>query len=133
MESTHVRWNGARCPYMRQASSQCGIDAHVIEDLRCTGECKYRASLPEGASSDRRPASAIGRPFPVEDEVQPAPVGLLHREDEIHQPLAPAQRPGQSGRVPQIAVELECTRGVVDTGNTLVAGFLRVNQLVQPI
>src|SRR4029077_6267912 len=86
--------------------------------------------LPEGATRDRGSACAIGGAVPVQDEVHETPVVILHRQDEVEQPLAPAQRPGQTCPVPEVAVELERTGRVVDAGDALGPGLTRRHRLI---
>ena len=87
------------------------------------GEGLKSARLPKVAAWDRGPTLAILCALPVEDEVDPAPVVVLHREDELEKALTPTQRPREPCHLPQIAVQLERAGGIIDAGDTLVAGF----------
>ena len=92
-----------------------------------------RSRLPEAATRDRRTPGAVRRPVPVEDEVHPTPVALLHIEDEVEQPFTPAQRPGEPRRVPDVAVHLERPSGVVDARDTFIARLPRVDRHIDGI
>ncbi len=123
VQRAHVR----RCGRIHRAEPafQRHLGARIAEHDGGARHGVQRPRLPERAAGVRTDPGAVDRPVPVGDEVHPAPVGVLHRQHEVEQPLAPGAHPRQLRPLPHRTQQHDAARGIVNTGNAFHAGLAR--------
>ena len=133
VEGPHVTGDVGGGQDVRQPAAQGRLDALVVENRGGMGEREHGAGLPEVAAGHRGAPHPIGCPLPVEDEIHPAPIRTLHGEHEVEQPIAPPSHPRQPGGLPECAVQIEGAGGIVDAGDSFVAGLTGSHRLIQAV
>ena len=132
VQRAHVGWRRAGDRAI-QAEAQRVVRAFVAERQPCVADADERPRVPEVFARDRRDAVGVARAVPIEHEVDPSPVRLLHPQHEREHRARPPFDPGQLRVRPHVAQDLQQPGGIVDARHPLAAGFVRRDRRAAPV